>query len=56
MIFLNQHLLVQSQQWKHRNDMQNLLKVNCKDPGVLTANFEQILDVVLVFLLLTLNK
>ena len=56
MIFPNQYLLVQSQQWKHWNNMQNLLKVNCKDAGVLTANFEQILDVDLVFLLLTLNK
>ena len=28
----NQNLLVQSQQWKHQNNVQNLFKVNRKTP------------------------
>ena len=45
------HLFVQSQQWKHQNNVWNLLKVNNKETkmmplisqcsGVSTANFEQ---------------
>ena len=42
----SRHLLNQSQQWKHQNNVQKLFKVN----------FEQTLHIVLVFPLLTLNK
>ena len=44
----SRHLLVQSQQWKHQNNVWNLTKVNNKDTDVN--------DVVLVSLLLTLYK
>ena len=46
------HLLVQSQQKKRENNVWNLFKVNNKD----TVNFEQILHMILLFLLLTLSK
>ena len=42
---LSWHLLFQSQQWKHQNNVWNLCKINNKDVN----------DVVLVSLLLTLN-
>ena len=42
---------------KRQNNVSNLLKVNDKDNrGVFFVNFEQILYIVLVFLLLTLYK
>ena len=58
------HLLTQSQQWKHQSNVWNPYKVNNKDSrrrhsqrsGVYIANFEQILLMVLVFPVLTLNK
>ena len=40
------HLLVQGQHWKHENDVRNLLKVS---NSVLIVNFEQILQIALVF-------
>ena len=58
----DRHLLVQSQQLKHQNNVWNLFKVNNKDnnrhwrPSVVNANFEQISLIVLVFLLLILNN
>ena len=60
----NRNLLVQSQQWKHQNDMWNLWKVNKKTAeqrhwrrsDVFIVNFEQISHILQVFLLLTLNK
>ena len=52
----SRHLLVQSQQGKHSNNVWNLFKVNNKDNSVFIVNFEQISRIVLVFSLLTLNK
>ena len=61
---LSQHLIVQSQQWKHKNRVWNIWKVNnkytrmtsCCRFGVFIVNFEQISHIVLIFPLLTLNK
>ena len=61
---LSQHLIVQSQQWKHKNRVWNIWKVNnkytrmtsCCSFGVFIVNFEQISHIVLIFPLLTLNK
>ena len=55
---------VQSQQWKHQNNVLNLFKVNDKGNrvmsrrhcGVFFVNFEQISYIALVFPFLTLNK
>ena len=56
----SRHLPVQSQHWKHQNNMWNPFKVNNKDTicrsTVLIVNFEQISRNVLVFSLLTLNR
>ena len=54
----SRHLLVQSQLWKHQNNVYKLFKVNNINTrtGVFIVNFEQILLIVLVFPLLTLNK
>ena len=53
--FFPANLYVQSQQWKHQNNVWNLFKVNLRS-GVFVANFEQISQIVLVFSLLTINK
>ena len=53
--FFPANLDVQSQQWKHQNNVWNLFKVNLRS-GVFVANFEQISQIVLVFSLLTINK
>ena len=53
--FFPAKLYVQSQQWKHQNNVWNLFKVNLRS-GVFVANFEQISQIVLVFSLLTINK
>ena len=49
-----QHVLLQTQQWKHRNSVRNMFQVNNKDTlNVLNANFKQISYIVLVFPLYT---
>ena len=50
-------LAVQSQQWKHQNNVWNLFKFGqwCRS-GVFIVNIEQISRIVLVFSLLTLYK
>ena len=53
--FFPANLYVQSQQWKHQNNVWNLFKVNLRS-SVFVANFEQISQIVLVFSLLTINK
>ena len=53
--FFPANLYLQSQQWKHQNNVWNLFKVNLRS-GVFVANFEQISQIVLVFSLLTINK
>ena len=53
--FFPANLDVQSQQWKHQNNVWNLFKVNLRS-SVFVANFEQISQIVLVFSLLTINK
>ena len=53
--FFPANLYVQSQQWKHQNNVWNLFKVNLRS-GVFVANFEQTSQIVLVFSLLTINK
>ena len=60
----SQYFLVQSQLWKHQDNVWNLFKLTIKTPerrqwrryGVFIVNVEQISHIVLVFPLLTLNK
>ena len=57
----SRHLLVHSQQSKHQSNVENLFKESVqrrqwRRSGLFTFNFEQILYIVLVFPLLTLNK
>ena len=51
---LSRHVLVQSQKWKHQNNVRNLLKVNSS--GVFIINLEHVLLIVLMFPLLPLKK
>ena len=60
---LKVNLLAQNQQWKHQNIVWNMFKVNnkitkttCRCSGVFIVCFEQTLQNILEFLLLTLNK
>ena len=60
----SRYFLVQSQLWKHQDNVWNLFKLTTKTPerrqwrryGVFIVNVEQISHIVLVFPLLTLNK
>ena len=66
MRLFSHHLLVQSQQWKNKNNVWNVFKVTNKITslycyfvvyyGVSFGNFEQILYIVLVFLLLIIRS
>ena len=49
------HLLVQSQQWKHQNNVWNKARRQWRC-GVFIVNFEHISYIFLMFPLLTLNK
>ena len=58
-LFPSQHLLVQIQQWKHEEDVLNMIKVHGKETkttSVFIINFEQISDISLVFPLSAMNK
>ena len=48
-LLCSQHILVQSQQWKHQINVRDLFKVNNKCQN-------EVVDVVLVSLMLTLNR
>ena len=56
----HRHLLVQSQQWKHQNNLRKLFKLTIKAPErrhkVIIKTIEDVTDVAMVYLLLDLNK
>ena len=60
----SRYLLVQSQQWRHQNNVRNLVKVKNKETrmtsvtssDVIIVNFDQILKIILMSPLLTFSK
>ena len=57
----SRHVLIQTEQWKHQNNVWNLFKVNkltrqWHHSAVLIINFEQISNIAVLFPLSTLNK